>query len=186
MARDSSAAGHGVTCAGSKFAVRSSYTMKCAGVGLRSGRWFAATRHHAPHFQHGGSMLRRFALGVLGAFTLVFALAAVSLAGSSQANAPPQTVTPTPATSLMLPAVTVKIPDVGYVHPVPLRITPIPVLPAATTAAIAPVKRSSISPLAKRPPVKPRLRDKPKAGNELRLPHNALALKAGTGGRGFL
>lgn len=130
-------------------------------------------------------MRKSIALGSIGALTLVLASAAVSHAGS-QANAPPQTVTPTPATSLMLPAVTVKIPDVGYVHPVPLRITPLPVLPAATTAAIAPVKRSSIAPLAKRPPVKPRLRDKPKAGNELRLPHNALALIDEIAGRGFL
>jgi hypothetical protein len=151
----------------------------CRSHGAGQGFMGAALRHHAPHFQMGGSMMRRLALGVLGAFVLMFALAAVSLAGSSQANAPP-TVAPTPATSMTMPGVTVNKPGITYGTPARATqvVTPAPVAP--------PMRATDIVPLAKAPIAKPRTRSKTKTQSQLRLPRTSLAYRPAAGGWGFL
>jgi hypothetical protein len=190
MARDSSAAGHGIV-AGSTRLRYCFISSKCAGVGLRSGSKHGNASAPRAALPHGGSMIRKLALGFLGANALVLAMAAATLAG--QHNAPPAKVVVTPTTTLMLPAVTVSIPDVGYVHPVPLRITPMPVLPAATRSVIMPVERSTRAVLArKRIDAKPRLRAQPKVkpgtggSDNPELTPGLYAASGSNGGRGFL
>lgn len=155
----------------------------CRGYRVGQGFIGAAPRHHAPHFQTGGSMMRRLALGVLGAFVLMFALAAVSLAGSSQSNAPP-TVAPTPATSMTMPGVTVNKPGINYGSPARATrvVTPAPVAPPMRAGDIAPLA----PPIAKNPTAKPRTRSKTKTQSQLRLPRTSLAYRPAAGGWGFL
>lgn len=133
-------------------------------------------------------MIRKLALGFLGANALVLAMAAATLAG--QHNAPP-TIAPTPATSMTMPAITVSTPDIGYVAPARatrVYATPKPILPPLRAADIVPLQRSTRVVLAsKRPLARSRLRSA--ETRHLTEPPEGFATTshiADRGGRGFL